>query len=231
VPQLNFSLGMTPAVAGQAYDLSSLFNIVTVLAGAVIPFGVMVELNSSGLLVPLQDTEGNWSTVQQRVSGISYYDPEGAEQQYTQYSVPYSTTGSSATGYPIGREVPVMRRGRIWMAYDNGGMPTRYGGFNVWHSSDGSHAQGVLTFTATQTTTGAEIDAAPPGFAVYNPDLLAGSYTDAWSQTYSLCGVDVNIPGSAQGAAGATGPTGPTGPSGGPTGPTGATGPTGPTGP
>jgi hypothetical protein len=194
--QLNYNLGPIPGIPGQIFDLSAI-DVISAVAGEIIPPGIEVELNSSGLLVACRDLTADWpptgATGKATFQGISINDPAGFEQGYFPFAVPPTTAGSTGTGYPKGAVVPILRKGRIWHLYDGAGTPTRGGAFNVWHSSDGTSARGVLTFLATSATVGAEIGAAPAGLSVWNPGLLAGVYTDGFGVTWGVCGVNINL--------------------------------------
>ena len=52
----------------------------------------------------------------------------GFEQGYFPFAVPPSTAGSTGLGYPKGVAIPILRKGRIWMAYDGGGTPLHLAG-------------------------------------------------------------------------------------------------------
>lgn len=101
-------------------------------------------------------------------------------------------TSSTSNGWKAGQAVPFLRRGRIWAAFDTGGTQARNGAVNVWHSSDGTHAQGVFTFSAVAQTAGAEIDVAP-GTVVWNPDLVGLSYVDPFGNGQTVGCVEINI--------------------------------------
>ena len=101
--------------------------------------------------------------------------------------------GSTASGWLKGMAVPFMRKGRIWVATDASGSQVQTGPINVWHSSDGTHAQGVFTFLATSFTVGNEIDVAP-GCVVFNPNLAySAQYTDPWGNVFSMYPVEISI--------------------------------------
>jgi hypothetical protein len=205
--QTNYSLGPNPGVPGKVWDLSALRtgDIVSFVAGILIPFGVMVELNSTGKLQPVQDINANWpptgTVAGTSLAGVSVWDPEGVMQDFlgSAPTVPPTGGGSSTAGYPKGFRVPVLRRGRIWVQYDNTGTATRIGAVNVWHSSDGTHAQGVFTFAAPATTAGAEVSVAPVSFEFWNPEnttATIGSFTDAFGNVVGMAVVNVNLPSS-----------------------------------
>jgi hypothetical protein len=204
MPQLNYSLGPVPAVAGEIYDLSAIGpgDIVSPVAGTLIPFGVLCELSSTGVLQPVQDINANWpptgATAATSLVGVSVYDPMGVMQDYigSAPSVPPTGNGSSTSGWPKGMRVPVLRKGRIWMQFDGGGTVNRIGPINIWHSSDGTHPQGVVTFTATATTAGAEISTLGAAFQSWNPEGDAGAYEDGFGTTNTIICVSVNLPGA-----------------------------------
>lgn len=202
--QTNYSLGPIPGFPGKIFDLSALRSgdIVSFVAGVLIPFGVLCELDSNGKLQPVKDINANWppsgATTGTSLAGVSIWDPEGVMQDYlgSAPSIPPSGGGSSTQGYPKGFRVPILRRGRVWMAYDGQGTPTRLGAVNVWHSSDGTNPQGVITFTATSATAGAEVSVAPPSLESFNPDgTQVGSFTDPFGNTVGIIAVSVNLPG------------------------------------
>jgi hypothetical protein len=199
--QTSYSTGPTPAIPGMPYDPSSVASgdVVSIVAGVVIPFGVLCEL-SGGKLQPVQDTNANWpptgTAAGTSLVGISLQGGIAVEQGYLTPPVPASTAGSTSSGWPVGFIVPVMRRGRIWMSYDNTGTATAIGSVNVWHSSDGTHAQGVATFAATATTAGAEVSTAGAYLESFNPDgTQAGSFTDGWNVANGVLAVTINLPG------------------------------------
>ncbi len=190
--QLRVNLGPIPAMPGQLMDLNSVAigDIVSAVAVEVIPPGVLCELDTNGLARPMKETAGNFAA--SSFIGVSALDIAGFEQGYTAFAVPASSAGSVATGYLIGAVVPFLRKGRIWMQYDGGGAPVKIGAVNVWSSSDGTHARGVLTFTGTSGTAGAEIQNLATLIA-WNPTLLAGSYTDGFGVATGVCGASLNL--------------------------------------
>lgn len=196
MPQLNYPLTGTPAQPGQIFDEGSVRDgdIVSASSKVVIPFGVLCEIRlADGQAQPVSETGAHWppsSFTAARLYGISVFDPMGAEQTY-----PAIGGSSSCAGYPAGVRVPFMRRGRIWMSFDNGGTKVKFGAFNIWHSSDGTHPQGVATFTATAATAGAEIDTCPVSMEVFDPDSLGVSYTDVFGVAQGVLPVSINLPG------------------------------------
>jgi len=194
--QLNFSRGMRPARVGMLMDLLALQggDIITRIAAADIGFGVAVEFKSDGTVQPVQDTHANWPPpAATPFAGVTIYDPVAVEMNYTRFAVPPSGAGTSVVGYLKGMAVPILRRGRMWMAFDGGGTLVKFGTPNLWHSSDGTNLQGVATFSAIVTTAGAEIEAAPTGLTVWDPEGLSGSYTDAFNVTTKMLGVSLNL--------------------------------------
>lgn len=200
MPQLSYPLTGNPGQPGQLFDNERHnADIVQCIAGAVIPAGVFCELVSvSGtwLLFPLKDS-GTTSTFLPKLIGVSLMDVVGAEQAYTTYAVPNAGAGSSFAGYPIGKAVPVLRRGRIWTLWDGDtgtALPYPIGAMNVWHSSDGTHSQGVVTTLSASATGGAEIDALPSGCGLYDPRKLSGAYVDGYGTTTKLVVMEINLP-------------------------------------
>lgn len=197
MPQLSVSYGAIIAQPGMAFDAElSNRDVVSVVASENIPFGSFCELRSgyASLAYPLQDSTTGGSFLPESI-GIAMFDPLGVEQSYVPFAVPNTGAGSSAAGWLKGQRVPFMRRGRIWVLGDGGGAPLNYGKINVWHSSDASHLQGVFTFTATQTTAGAEIDIAP-NCNIWNPDGLSASQlvqTDPFSNVFKIYPVGINL--------------------------------------
>lgn len=196
MPQTNIAYSGINGQPGMAFDMeTSNRDVVSRVAAVNIPFGVACELNSAGNAVPLKDT-GTTTTFTPQFIGVSLLDSLGVENTYTVFPVPPSSNPSTATGYLAGQSVPFMRRGRIWVLTDGGGTFLRYGAINVWHSSTGANAQGVFTYTATQTTAGAEIDVAP-NVTVWNPDLIGGvtgpTFTDSFGNTFNTLVVEINL--------------------------------------
>ena len=101
--------------------------------------------------------------------------------------------GSTASGWLKGQAVPFMRKGRIWVATDASGSQVQTGPINVWHSSDGTHAQGVFTFLVASATGGAEIDVAPGCLAWNVGKQYSAQYTDPWGNVFSTTPVEINI--------------------------------------
>ncbi len=104
--------------------------------------------------------------------------------------------GSTCPGYKAGRSVPLLRRGRIWGLSDGAGTQPLYGSINVHHSSDGTHAQGVFTFSAYTQTAGNEIDVAP-GCTVFQPNtggVQPGTVTDPFGNVFANVPLSVNLP-------------------------------------
>ena len=198
--QTTYNLGPNPGQPGMLSDAGyQSQRIVTVVAGAVIAPGVLCETYVSAgkvLARPVQDaaTGGSFAPT---LAGISFLDPIAVEQTYVVYPVPPSNTGLSFAGYPIGFPVPFVRRGRIWAAWDGNtgvALPSN-GGLQVWHSSDGSAAQGVFTTIAAQATLHSEIDAAGAYINLFDPNLVSGAYTDSFGNVLDMVNLEINLPG------------------------------------
>jgi hypothetical protein len=203
--QTSTLLAPLPGVPGKAYDYAAIQrgDIVSATAGVPIPFGVLCELSSTGVAQPVKDTNANWPpnglVSGTSMLGISMWGPENWMEDFlgNAPSVPPAGGGSSTAGYAKGARVPFMRVGRIWVAWDGTTPLARIGNVNVWHSSDGSHAQGVFTMTATATTAGAEISAAPSSMEVWNPDNTQFfNGTDQFGNTVQTFVLGINLPGS-----------------------------------
>jgi len=200
--QTHYATTPTPAQAGMLSDLGYRGQqIVTVVAGVVIPPGVLCETYvSSGKVLarPVNDS-GTGASFLPTLAGISFLDPASVEQAYATFAVPPSGAGSTFAGYPIGFPVPFVRRGRIWVQWDGNtgvALPSN-GGVQVWHSSDGSTFQGVFTTKAAQTTLHSEIDG-PFGWEnLFDPNLVSGSYTDSFGNTVQILNLEINLPGKA----------------------------------
>jgi hypothetical protein len=201
MPQTNVNLTPNPAQPGQplSNDRTS-YLVRCVPAGVVVPFGVLCEVyaasNGQALCRPVQDATTG-SSFLPLLGGISMLDAFAVEMGYTTYSVPPSTTGSSSAGYPIGFSVPLVYRGGIWGAWDGntGTALPLTGGIQVWHSSDGSHSQGVFTTLAAQTTLHQEIDGPLPYITVWDPFLKSGAYTDSFGNVVDIVALQINLPG------------------------------------
>lgn len=196
MPQTTYNLRSVPAVPGMLFDANDLGNdIMSFPAKFTVPFGVAVELNSDGTVQPAQTATTGAPPA--KLIGISVFDL-AREQQYP----PSALTPTTTPGYAAGEMVPVMTRGRIYVAQDGGGTWTNFGSgtLNVWHSSTGANPQGVFTFTAAQTTAGAEIDNVPAWCVPFkpasaSPNAFVGTFTDGFGQSVTVGVVSVNFPG------------------------------------
>lgn len=194
--QLNYNVRSIPAVPGMLFDANDAGNdIGSYIAKVAIPYGVAVELNADGTIQPAQTATTGAPPA--KVCGISVFEV-AREQNFPPGAVAVSFT----PGYLAGEPVPVLHRGRIFVAQDGGGSWTNFGSgtLNVWHSSTGANPQGVFTFTATQSTAGAEIDNAPAWMVPLKPTSLSpnaftGTFTDGFGQSVTIGVVNVNFPG------------------------------------
>lgn len=201
MPQTNSNLSPNPAQPGQPFSNDrTAFLVRSVPAGVVCPFGVYCEVyaaaNGQALCRPVADatTGGAFVPLQ---GGISMLDEFAVEMGYTPYAVPPSTAGNTCAGYPVGYSVPLVYRGGIWGSWDgNTGVATAISGpIQVWHSSDGTHAQGVFTTKAVSAVAGAEIDLAGAGIVQWDPNRLGGAYTDSFGNVVDIIGLQINLPG------------------------------------
>lgn len=185
--QLAYTRDLVPGLPGMPYsDWNDLF-IVDGIAGAVIQPGVAVEL-ISGLLYPLKDA-GTTSSFLPAMVGVALRDP-AMENSYPPAT---GTNVVSFAGYQVGQPVPVCRRGRVWVQTDNGGTWPDMAAVRVWHSSDGTHNQGVFTMTAASATAGAEIDLLLSGVVGIKASD-AGAFTDGFGQTVNVAVLELNLP-------------------------------------
>jgi hypothetical protein len=195
--QLSYSFDAIRAQPGMPFDMEvSNRDVVSVIASENIPFGSFCELKSgyASLAYLAQDATTGGSFAPESI-GIAMFNALGVEESYVPFPVPATGAGSTAVGWLKGMKVPFMRRGRIWVLGDAGGAALNYGNINVWHSSDGTHAQGVFTFTAVSATAGAEIDIAP-SCTIWNPDGLTSAQltqTDPFSNVFKCYPVGINL--------------------------------------
>lgn len=139
-PQLTYSLNNKAGIPGQLYDNDASSFVDSKPCGAVIlQPGVGVEL-VAGVLRIAQGTG----------------DPNGS----VFWGVVVYTPAMEPGGYPVGQEVPVLRRGRIWALLDSG---VAYAGtgvaVNYTHSSNASHGQGTFTNAVVSGVVGQEVSA------------------------------------------------------------------------
>lgn len=184
--QTNFNVRPPMGLPGQWAD-DGLHDSLPFPAHVAVPFGVLCEVvvvNGVEMCQPVQDT-GTAGSFLPVLAGVSLYDPM-REQSYL---------AAPAVGgaYKAGEMVPCARRGRVRVAFDNGGTWPTFAAVHVWHSSDGSHAQGVFTMTAASATSGAEIDTAPAGILGVEKDMAQGSYTDAFGVSLGSAVVSLNL--------------------------------------
>lgn len=201
MPQLSYSIGPIAGTPGMRYgNTRSNETCVTAICGAIIAPGTWCEfslVNGQYVAMPLQDT-GTTTTFLPKLCGVAVLDTVGAEQAYQTFQVPNSGLGSTFPGYPVGLAVSFMRRGAIWVAWDGNtgtALPYPVGTMNVWHSSTGAAAQGVVTTLAASATAGSEIDALGAYATFYDPRQVSGTFTDPWGVTRSAVVMDINLPG------------------------------------
>jgi hypothetical protein len=197
--QLAYPLGPNPALPGMRAGSTMTSDVIrTAIAAVPIPFGVLCEYTAGGLVQPLQTTETGGGFAP-NFAGVSFYDALQVEQPYVPYQVPPTAgPGPIAAAYPKGFPVPIMRRGSIWCLFDGDlSAITAYpinGPFNVWHSSDGTHLQGVLTGRAVNGAAGQEVDLLPiANFKTDDPEGYAGQYTSAFGSTFGVGPLAVNL--------------------------------------
>lgn len=142
--QTVYNVDRTAALAGMLADSGDV-DVVSYPAGEDIESGRVVVLGANGTVgVPS-------ATTLTKVVGVAIYRP----------SVEQAIGGGSA-GYKAGEMVSVLRKGRIWAQF-TGGTQAALGAVNVHHSSTTATNRGKFTNSATSSTAGAEITAAPEG--------------------------------------------------------------------
>jgi hypothetical protein len=202
MPQTAYNLEPVIAVPGMPFSPAASNVVETRPALSAIPFGVGVELvvqNGIEYIQPLQDS-GTTSSFVPALYGISIFDP-AREQVIPTLGVNPGGI-QTAAAYAAGEMVPVLRSGTIYVQTDSsinqaswGSAWPSLGAVNVWHSSDGSHSQGVFTMLVASATSGAEIDACPT--SIIGRDVARQqTYTNGFGATFSLAVVEVNLPGT-----------------------------------
>lgn len=200
MPQLYYNLEPLIGAPGMPFSPATSDVVESRPALVAIPFGVAVEIVVSGGLEyvqPLQDT-GTTSTFLPLLFGVAIFDPAREQALPTLGVNPGGVNG--AAGYLPNESVPVMRSGMIYVQTD-GNVATwanpwpSLGAVNVWHSSTGTHFQGVFTQLAASATAGAEIDACPT--SIIGRDIgRVQTYTNGWGSVFNIAVVQINLPGT-----------------------------------
>ncbi len=200
MPQTAYNLEPAIAVPGMPFSPATSDVIESRPALVPIPFGVAVELvvqNDIEYVQPLQDA-GTGGGFTPALFGVSVYDP-AREQALPVLGVNPGGI-STPSQYAAGELVPVMRSGRIYAQTDGaanwGGTAwPSLGQVRVWHSSDGTHDQGVFTMAAASATAGAEIDECPT--SIIGRDVgRVQTYTNGFGATFNIAVVEINLPGT-----------------------------------
>lgn len=142
MPQTNnYTLLNTGAVPGMIVDGHDDSIVVQWVASEVIPFGVAVELDSTGTKVQLP-----------KQIGTNIAQPAGISMYPTTYE-------PNATGYQIGDLVEVVRKGRVAVTTVGTAIAQTDAltAANVSHSSTTATDRGKFTKSATSGTAGSEI--------------------------------------------------------------------------
>lgn len=150
--QTSYNLNPDIAVPGMPADEGLERQVFSAPAGEAIPFGRLCEVDSSGNLFLVKGTGA--AITSGKLAGISIQDV--AREQSL------ATSGSSGSGYYGQSEmVPVMRKGRIFAAFDgsvtNVQAPFVAPGVNHPSTTDASGIRGVFSGGTVTTTAGAEI--------------------------------------------------------------------------
>lgn len=157
MPQTSYAQYHDAAIAGQVVEgIESRGQRGRYECSENLNFGRLVELHTDGKLREPQGT-----TTSMKIVGGVAYNP----------SLPPG-------GYLAGSfMVPAFRRGQMWVPY-TGTTPTVEATFNIRHASDDSNSEaqhrGKVTATATSTTAGSEIQAAPAGMACIKVNTTLG---------------------------------------------------------
>lgn len=144
--QLTYAIDPVIGQPGQKSDLQAA-RIVTGLASVQLQAGTLVTRDpTTGLLEPVSGT----TALASAPYGVVMYNPIQMEQG--------EFTGDALLGeYRPGDAVPVLRSGRIFVAW-SGGTQGYLSSVNVHAPSTGfTTSSGVFTNTATSTTAGSEI--------------------------------------------------------------------------
>lgn len=145
--QTSYSLTPTAGFAGNPYDASGTWDQSSDPAAEEIPFGRLVERQTDGTLRLWRGTG--------KAYGVSMRHPARETGTFA--------VGGSAT-YKQYEQVPVMRRGRIWAAYESNAAGVALAAADVWGPSDDTLSnaakRGTYTSRATSATAGAEVYAA-----------------------------------------------------------------------
>lgn len=190
--QTSYQLNPDVAVPGQLADENLDSRVISFPAGEPIYFGRAVEVDSKGALHLTFGTSA--AIASGNFAGISVFDV-AREQQLA------STGGSAGSGfYASGDMVPVLRKGRIYAAWDNVGSQSVFGSPNINHpsTSDPTGVRGVFTGSTVNTAAGQEVTAAPKEIimvrdvSALNPRRQASASFD---YEY-VCLLEVNLPGA-----------------------------------
>jgi hypothetical protein len=196
---ITFSVAQT-LPAGSLLTFSAQTGVVYVLAESVTAGTAGVLATTYGGSSSSSGTTTNVSpgVYQPELIGVSMIDTFGVEEAYVPYAVPNAGAGSTFAGWPVGKSVPILRKGRIWTQWDGNtgnALPLAIGAMNVIHSSTGANPQGVVTTKAVSTTAGNEIDALPTACQIYDPRNYSGTYTDVFGNSTSVVVMQLNLPG------------------------------------
>lgn len=184
--QTVYNLNPPIGLPGQKFDNGPM-EVRSFPAHTDIPFGTLTEfvtVSSNREIQVVQDA-GTTSSFLPVLAGIALINPMH-EQAYV------NAGGAAGAGYwRKGEMVAVVRRGRVWAAFDGGGTWPEYAAVRVNHNSDGSVGAGVFTMTAAQTTSHAEIDTAPSCLGIEAGSVQNG--TDFSGDTITAAVVSINL--------------------------------------
>lgn len=193
--QTTYGQALDIAVPGMLADMNLDSKVLSFPAGENIAFGRLCEVDSAGLLHHVQ---GASSTIASgALAGVSVFDVARMQQ--------ISSAGSAGSGYyNSGEMVPVLRKGRIFAAWDGSVQALSQGIFTrpyVNHPSttpDTNGIRGVFSGGTLSTVAGAEITQVPAEIVMCKDvSGKTAQYGGASANAYTfVCLLEVNLPGA-----------------------------------
>lgn len=190
--QTSYQLRPDIAVPGMLADENLDDKVLSFPAGEAIPFGRLCEVDTSGNLLLVRGSGANIAS--NKLAGVSVFDV-AREQQLA------AAGGSAGSGFYAQSEmVPVLRKGRIFAAWDGSGTQSVFGTPNVNHpsSADASGIRGVFSGGTVSTAAGSEITACPAEILeVRDVSSLTPRRGAAGTNDYEfVCLLEINLPGA-----------------------------------
>jgi hypothetical protein len=192
--QTSYQLNPDVAVPGMLGDENLDSKVRSFVAGEAIPFGRLCEVDSGGLLHPVQGSGS--SIASNKLAGVSVFDVAREQQN--------ASGGSSGSGfYASGEAVPVMRKGVCFGAWDGSTQALSQGVFvqpyvNHPSTSDANGIRGVFSGGTLSTAAGAEITQVPAEIVMLGVfDNLTPQRGGASANSYTyVCKLELNLPGA-----------------------------------